>query len=108
VASEQHLFRRAQVRQVLVYLRDADRGRYCRELGTLLTHQNVRYHLKDLAVAWVVSLPDPEADEWDILAPWIESEPRQIRVGVMESLSRFRILVSVRRQEGTNHGLAHV
>ena len=81
LASEQHLFRRAQVRQVLVYLRDADHERYCRELHTLLTHPNVRYHLKDLAVALAVSLPDPEADEWDVLAPWIESEIEAIKSG---------------------------
>ena len=79
LASEQHLFRRGQVRQVLVYLRDADRERYCRELRALLSHQNVRYHLKDLAVAWVVSLPDPEENEWDVLAPWIESELEAVK-----------------------------
>ena len=79
LASEQHLFRRAQVRQVLVYLRDADRERYCRELRALLTHSNVRYHLKDLAVALALSLPDPEEDEWDVLAPWIESELEAVK-----------------------------
>ena len=71
--SEQHLFRRAQVRQVLVYLRDANRERYCRELSGLLTHEHVRHHLKDLAVALAVSLPNPNENEWAVLAPWIES-----------------------------------
>ena len=74
VNSEQHLFRRAQVRQVLVYLRDADRERYCRELGGLLADERIRFHLKDLAVALAVSLPNPEEDEWEVLAPWIESQ----------------------------------
>ena len=72
--SEQHLFRRAQVRQVLVYLRDANQERYCRELSKLLTHKGVRYHLKDLAVALAVSLPNPNENEWAVLAPWIESQ----------------------------------
>ena len=81
VASEQHLFRRAQVRQVLVYLRDADRERYYSELHALLTHQNVRPHLKDLAIAWVVSLTDPEENEWNVLAPWIESEVESVKSG---------------------------
>ena len=81
VASEQHLFRRAQVRQVLVYLRDADRERYYSELRVLLTHQNVRTHLKDLAIAWVVSLSDPEENEWNVLAPWIESELESVKSG---------------------------
>ena len=81
VNSEQHLFRRAQVRQVLVYLRDADRERYCRELGRLLTDEKIRFHLKDLAVALAVSLPDPEESEWAILAPWIESHLEAISSG---------------------------
>ena len=92
VASEQHLFRRAQVRQVLVYLRDADLERYCRELRTLLTHQNIRPHLKDLAVALAVSLPDPEADEWDVLAPWIASELEAVKNGSPNS-DKFASLV---------------
>ncbi len=92
LASEQHLFRRAQIRQVLVYLRDADRERYCRELNTLLTHQNVRYHLKDLAVALAVSLPDPEEDEWDVLAPWIESALEAVKSGGPNS-DKFASLV---------------
>ena len=81
VTSEQHLFRRAQVRQVLVYLRDVDRERYCRELRVLLTRQNVRPHLKDLAVALAVSLPDPNEDEWNVLAPWIKSEIEAVKSG---------------------------
>ena len=79
--SEQHLFRRAQVRQVLVYLRDTDQERYCRELSKLLTHEGVRYHLKDLAVALAVSLPSPKENEWDVLAPWIESQLEALRSG---------------------------
>ena len=81
VTSEQHLFRRAQVRQVLVYLRDADQERYCRELSGLLTNERIRYHLKDLAVALAVSMPSPEENEWDVLAPWIESELEAIKSG---------------------------
>ena len=85
LASEQHLFRRAQVRQVLVYLRDADRDRYCKELRKLLTHEEIRPHLKDLAVALAVSLPDPVEDEWDVLSPWIESEHEAIKTGTPNS-----------------------
>ncbi len=72
--SEQHLFRRAQVRQVLAYLRDADRDRYCAEFRELLSDARVRVHLKDLAVALVVNVSDPGDDEWAVLEPWINSE----------------------------------
>ena len=77
--SEQHLFRRAQVRQVLIYLRDADPERYCQELRALLTDENIRYHLKDLAVAVAVVMPNPEEAEWNVLEPWIESELEAIK-----------------------------
>ncbi len=70
-ASEQHLFRRAQVRQVLVYLRDADRSRYCSELRALLTDSRVRIHIKDLILAMLVSMEDPGDDEWAVLEPWL-------------------------------------
>jgi hypothetical protein len=72
--SEEHLFRRAQVRQVLAYLRDADRQRYCAELHALLTDERVRTHIKDIAVALVANLPDPGDDEWVVLEAWLNSE----------------------------------
>lgn len=72
-ASEQHLFRRAQVRQVLSYLRDADPARYCNELRALLTDSRVRIHIKDLAVAVLVNVPDPGDEEWEVLQPWLNS-----------------------------------
>ena len=70
-ASEQHLFRRAQVRQVLAYLRDADRSRYCSELSALLADSRVRIHIKDLILATLVSVDDPDDDEWAVLEPWL-------------------------------------
>ena len=90
--SEQHLFRRAQVRQVLIYLHDADRKRYCEELSTLLTDEKIRYHLKDLAVAVAVDMPNPEEAEWNVLKPWIESELKAIRNGTSNT-DKFASLV---------------
>ena len=79
--SEQHLFRRSQVRQVLVYLRDADRDRYSKELNQLLKDEKIRYHLKDLAVSWAFSQLDPNDNDWDIFVLWIESELEAIKKG---------------------------
>lgn len=90
--SEQHLFRRAQVRQVLLYLRDADPERYCKELRTLLTDENIRYHLKDLAIAVAVNMPNPEEAEWNVLAPWIKSELEAIKSGTPNT-NKFASLV---------------
>ena len=93
--SEQHLFRRAQVRQVLIYLHDADRKRYCKELSALLMDEKIRYHLKDLAVAVAVNMPNPEEAEWNVLAPWIESELEAIKTG-KPNPDKFASLVWIR------------
>jgi hypothetical protein len=70
----QHLFRRAQTRQVLVYLRDDERDRYRRNIETLLASSKIRSHLKLLAIELIAAFPDPGDDEWAILLPRIESE----------------------------------
>jgi hypothetical protein len=72
-ATEQHLFRRAQVRQVLAYLRDSDRARYCDEIRALLSESRIRMHLKDLTLAWLANVTDPGDDEWALLEPWLQS-----------------------------------
>ena len=69
--SEQHLFRRAQVRQVLAYLRDADPARYVQELHTLLSDEGIRTHIKDLAFALLAEVTDPNEEEWVLWQQWI-------------------------------------
>jgi hypothetical protein len=77
LAGEQELFRRAQVRQVLVHLRDEDRARFVRELRALLFDDRVRFHVKDSVLALVRDLRDPSDDELQVMldlldegAPW--------------------------------------
>ena len=77
-ASEQHLFRRTQVRQVLAYLRDADPARYVAELRDLLSDDEIRPHLKDLAFALLATITDPTDDEWTIWTTWIAPALRAI------------------------------
>ena len=69
--SEQQLFRRAQVRQVLAYLRDDDPPRYAAELRRLLGDDDIRPHLKDLAFALLAEVPDPTEEESTISRSWI-------------------------------------
>ena len=69
--SEQYLFRRAQIRQILVYMRDADHGRYIQELCALLASDAVRIHIKQLAFALLADVPDPRPQEWDVWFRWI-------------------------------------
>ena len=79
--SEQHLFRRAQVRQVLAYLRDADSARYVQELDTLLSTEGIRPHIKDLAFALLAEVTEPTEEEWDIREKWLAPALESIRQG---------------------------
>ena len=76
-ASEQYLFRRAQVRQVLAYLRDPNPDRYITELRGLLADDGIRPHIKDLAFAALAEVTDPTEEEWAIwttcIAPTLEA-----------------------------------
>lgn len=79
--SEQHLFHRAQVRQVLTYLRDADPTRYFNELRGLLSDREIRAHIKDLAFALLAEAEDPTEEEWSIWQEWIAPAIRGIEEG---------------------------
>ena len=76
-STEQHLFRRAQVRQVLAYLRESDFKRYAMELRSLVHDGGIRMHIKDLVFAWLADVHDPRDQEWDIwmdcAAPYLRS-----------------------------------
>ena len=67
IQTEQHLFRRAQVRQILAYQRDREKNDYLRDLRNLLTNSRVRYHLKKLVLQWLRQLDDPMPEEWAIV-----------------------------------------
>src|SRR5262249_17451746 len=57
--SEQHLFRRAQIRQILLHERDEDRSRYLADLKWVLTAPAVRFNLKTVVFALLSDLRDP-------------------------------------------------
>jgi len=67
----QHLFRRAQVRQILLYEREVSRERYLADLRALLTRSDVRFHLKEVVFALLGKLIDPTEEEWLVLRPMI-------------------------------------
>ena len=79
--SEQHLFRRAQVRQVLAYLRDPNRDRYVRELAGLLSGEGIRPHIKELAFALLAEVTEPTEDEWAIWKAWTAPALKAIEDG---------------------------
>jgi hypothetical protein len=67
-SSEQHLFRRTQVRQILETLRQVETHRYLRELAVALTSDDVRYHIKVAVAQWLGSINDPTPQEKDIVS----------------------------------------
>jgi len=69
LSTDQFLFRRAQVRQVLDYSRRAAPELYTRSLAYLLEEDSVRFHLKDLVVGWMGGVADPQESEWQLLEP---------------------------------------
>ena len=79
--SEQHLFRRAQVRQVLVYLRARDFARYVKEVRNLLADERVRTHIKDLVFALLAEVTHPTEEEWKIWENWMTPALKAIDAG---------------------------
>ncbi len=67
LASDQGLFIRPQIVQVLAYLRGTNHPEYLRTLGQLLEGTGLRFHLHDLVLRWFGALPDPNDAEWTLL-----------------------------------------
>jgi hypothetical protein len=66
---EQHLFRRAQMRQILAYQRDDNRANYLETLRSLFLEPSIRLHLKKLALDWLAQIEEPTEEEWEITLP---------------------------------------
>ncbi|TWU54779.1 hypothetical protein Poly51_34980 [Rubripirellula tenax] len=69
-SSEQHLFRRSQVRQILAFRRGSDRQRYLADLKELLESEKVRFHIKRMVASTLGQIADPQRDEWQIIEPY--------------------------------------
>ena len=65
--TEQHLFRRTQIRQILALMRDTDRPRYLETLKTVLTHPQVRFHIKHAVAQWLASLDNATQGELTVI-----------------------------------------
>ena len=67
-ATEQHLFRRTQVRQILESLRQNDLDRYLRELQFTLSSKDIRFHIKSAICQWLNSVDKPTEAEFKIIS----------------------------------------
>jgi hypothetical protein len=68
---EQHLFKRAQVRQILHHQREIDFDQYLDDLDELLNSEDIRFHIKQLVIALLSNLQNPTQQEWEIIKPLI-------------------------------------
>jgi hypothetical protein len=68
-SSEQHLFRRAQVRQILAYRRDNDFDQYLKDLQDVFTSSEIRFHIKRMVASGLRQIDQPTKQEWVIIEP---------------------------------------
>ncbi len=98
-SGEQHLFRRAQVRQILLHERDLDLDRYLADLNELVTSPQIRFHVKETVFALLADLNDPTEEEWDIVASLL-SRDAALAIEVWRILDRskpwFQLLDSLK------------
>ena len=66
-ATDQELFRRSQVRQIIEFLREDAFDDCLSTLERLLGDESVRFHIKKLILHWLGALSDPTEDEWTIV-----------------------------------------
>ena len=95
-STEQHLFRRTQVRQILTSIRGGtDRPRYLQALATVLTHPEIRLHIKHAVAQWLASLNSTTWDELKVvrkLDDEREEFPVLMRKALFSSESWFDVL----------------
>ncbi|MFN2466508.1 MAG: hypothetical protein ABR521_00015 [Gaiellaceae bacterium] len=75
-SGEQELFRRAQVRQVLIHLRSDEPDRFVAEVEELLSEPSIRFHIKEVLVALMRAIEDPTAAEWQLIERLIAAAPK--------------------------------
>ncbi len=71
-ATEQHLFRRTQARQILEALRQNDSQRYIIELSSVLSSNDIRFHIKTAICQWLNSVEKPSEKEFEIISQFDE------------------------------------
>ena len=75
LAGEQELFRRAQVRQVLVHLHAEDPDRFVAEVEELLADPGVRFHIVEVVLALLRAIEAPSHAEWELVERRINESP---------------------------------
>ncbi len=75
LSGDQELFRRAQVRQVLIHLRADEPESFVAEVDALLGEAGIRFHIKEVVIALLRAIDDPTAAEWHLVESHIAMAP---------------------------------
>jgi hypothetical protein len=95
----QDLFHRAQVREILVHLRDADRDRYLLAVQDSLGSVSIRFHIKDAVLTTLEGIEDPGADEWRIVREGITQWDDAVAARLRGIVARFGPWFDLANQE---------
>lgn len=93
--TEQHLFRRTQVRQILEALRQSDLERYFKELSIVLESSKIRFHIKAAICQWFNTIDLPSETEFKIVSRFNESSGKFhqfFRNGILSTRAWFDFL----------------
>jgi len=73
-AGEQHLFKRAPLRQILIYCHEVDHPRFIRDLRRVVTDPEIRFHLKKCALETVGKIDHASPELWELLQHLLSGE----------------------------------
>lgn len=85
--AEQELFRRAQVRQILLHLHEQDSDRFVTECEAALTSDDIRFHIKETVVAVIANLAAPTSEEAELVLR-VCAEPGSVTTRLWQQLQR--------------------
>lgn len=66
IHSDQGLFIRPLLIQVITYMRGTNLSQYLKDLTALFSTGDIRFHLNDLLLRWFGSVSNPTEDEWNV------------------------------------------
>jgi len=96
--AEQHLERRAQVRQIINYQREADRATYEQTVVELLGDEGIRFHIKDVVFTILREEAEPSEKLWDSIRGFVCDAERREHPAAWYTACQpawFRILVEI-------------
>lgn len=78
--TEQHLFRRSQVRQILDFRREHDFAGYIADVVDILDSADVRFHIKRMVASAFARLDKPRHEEWKLIEPRLFHGPLSLHL----------------------------